>query len=471
MVKKIFFVASEMVPFVKTGGLGDVIGSLPLELQNKNIDVRVVIPFYSSIKKDNLDFKLVGTANTFSHLKHQAEFYFLDYKSLPVYFVKNDYYFDRSKTYGYDDDYERFAFFSKASLDLLKEINFSPDIINFNDWQTGLACLYLKNFYSKQELYSRIKSVFTIHNLQYQGVFAKTVLDNITLDESYFTYDKLEFYGNVNFMKAGILYTDAVTTVSPTYAKEIQTNEYGYGLDGLLRFKNNITGILNGLDRKKYNPVTDENIVNFGIKDFSGKNLNKKKLCREFGFKYRNTTPIVSVLSRFAEQKGFDIIYQALEKILKLDLQLIIAGTGDADFENLFLKTPLRNKNNFGLNVVFDEELAKQIYAGSDIFLMPSKFEPCGLAQMISMKYGTIPVARKTGGLIDTITDFFVDNKNGNGFLFEEYSPDALVMTLKRVLEIYKNKFIWQNIVFNAMKNDFSWDLSAEKYIELYNEL
>ena len=239
----------------------------------------------------------------------------------------------------------------------------------------------------------------------------------------------------------------------------------------MLKYKNNITGILNGLDQKKYDPEKDKNIVNFGIRDFSGKNLNKKKLCAEFGFKYKNLTPVVSILSRFAEQKGFDIIYRALGKILKLDLQLIIVGTGDSDFENLFLKSEFKDYDNFSLNIIFDEELAKQVYAGSDIFLMPSKFEPCGLAQMISMKYGTIPVARKTGGLIDTIKDFFVDKKNGNGFLFEEYSPEALFLTLKKVIEVYKNKFVWRNLVLNAMKSDFSWDLSAERYIELYNSL
>ena len=471
MIRKILFVASEMVPFVKTGGLGDVVGSLPIELQSKNLDVRVIIPFYKVIKKNSLRFELITEINIFNDSNQKAKIYFLNYNNLPVYFVEGDYYFGREKIYGYDDDYMRFAFFCRAVLDCISKIKFKPDIINFNDWQTGLGCLYLKDFYLKYDFYQQIMSVFTIHNLQYQGVFDKKTLDAIGLGKKYFSVDSLEFYGNVNFMKAGIVYSDAVTTVSPTYAKEIQTKEYGYGLDGLLKYKNNITGILNGLDRKKYNPEKDGNIVNFGIKDFSGKNLNKKKLCADFGFKYKNTTPIVSILSRFAEQKGFDIIYQALGKILKLDLQLIIVGTGDSDFENLFLKSEFKNNDNFSLNIIFDEELAKQVYAGSDIFLMPSKFEPCGLAQMIAMKYGTVPVARKTGGLIDTIKDFFVDKKNGNGFLFEEYNSDVLFLTLKKVIEVYKNKLVWRNIVLNAMRSDFSWDLSAEKYIELYNSL
>jgi len=475
MIKKILFAASEMVPFIKTGGLGDVIGSLPIELKNKNTDTRVVIPLYKKIYKiiSQDEFIYKTKFCVFDDWRNQnAEVYQLKNYEIPVYFIKNSYYFDRDGIYGYEDDYERFAFFSKALLDLLLNINFKPDIINFNDWQTGLACLYLKDFFiPKNNFYKKIKSVFTIHNLQYQGVFNKNILNKILLDQKYFSIDKLEFYDQINFMKAGLLYSDAITTVSPTYSKEIQTKEYGYGLDGLLKQKNNLIGILNGLDYKKYDPQKDNNIFNFSINNLVNKSLNKKKLCHDFNLDFKQTTPVISILSRFADQKGFDIIYKALKNILSLDLQLIIAGTGDHELENLFLDSQKDYINNLRVNIIFDEELAKKIYAGSDIFLMPSKFEPCGLAQIISMRYGTIPVARKTGGLIDTIIDFNLNNKTGNGFLFQEYSPEALLLAIKQAINIYKNKSLWRKIILNAMKTNFSWDSSAQKYINLYNSL
>lgn len=470
MAEKILFTASEMFPFIKTGGLGDVIGSLPLELKNKNTDTRVVIPLYKNISQNNL--KYVTKFCVIGDWRNQwAEIYQFDF-GLPVYFVKNDYYFGRDKIYGYNDDYERFAFFSKSLLDLLPKINFKPDIINFNDWQTGLSCLYLKEFYCQNEFYKNIKAVFTIHNLQYQGIFPKDILNQILLGNEYFSSDKLEFYGSLNFMKAGLLYSDAITTVSPTYAKEIQTVEYGYGLEGILNIrKNKLFGILNGLDYSKYNPETNSHIFNFSKNDLSGKILNKKEICREFNFEFKSEIPVVSVLSRFAEQKGFDIIYDALENILSMDIQLIIVGTGDYKLENLFLDAQNKFPNNIRVKIIFNEELAMKIYSGSDIFLMPSKFEPCGLAQIISMRYGTIPVARKTGGLTDTITDFFSDNENGNGFLFENYDPDSLFQAVKKATDLYKNQLLWKKIIVSAMDTNFSWTESAQKYIDLYKNL
>ncbi len=468
MIKKILFAASEMVPFIKTGGLADVIGSLPIVLKNKNTDTRVVIPLYKNISQNNLEY--VTKFCVFNDWRCQyADIYKINF-DVPVYFIKNDYYFNRDKVYGYSDDFERFAFFSKALLNLLLEINFQPDIINFNDWQTGLSCLYLKEFFCRNDFYKNIKAVFTIHNLQYQGLFDKNILSQILLNDEYFSIDKLEFYGCLNFMKAGLLYSDAITTVSPTYANEIKTLEYGCGLDGVLRKRNNITGILNGLDYKKYDPQTDSRIFNFNKDDLSGKILNKKALCERFNFNFNSEIPIVCVVSRFAEQKGFDIIYKALEKILALDLHLIIVGTGEHSIENLFSQAQ-ENFPNLHVNIIFSEELAAKIYAGADIFLMPSKFEPCGLAQIMSMRYGTIPVARKTGGLIDTIIDYSTDLENANGFLFEQYDADALFNSLKLATDLFKNKNIWHKIISNAMNSDFSWDNSAQKYLSLYQNL
>ena len=469
MDKKILFVASEMFPFIKTGGLGDVIGSLPIELKNKNVDVKVIIPLYKNISQNNLQY--VTKFCVFNDWRNQwANVYYINY-DVDVYFIENEYYFNRSKVYGYNDDYERFAFFSKAFLDLLHIINFKPDIINFNDWQTALGCLYLKEIYHENSFYNKIKSVFTIHNLQYQGIFSKNILNQILLGDEYFSTDKLEFYGNLNFMKAGLLYSDMITTVSPTYAKEIQTKQYGYGLEGVLNSrKDKLLGILNGLCYKKYNPVFDSDIFNFNKDDLTGKNLNKEALCKEFGFEFKKEVPIISVVSRFAEQKGFDIIYDALEKILSLNVRLIIVGTGDSSFENLFLNAQKKFEDNLRVRIIFNEGLAKKIYAGSDIFLMPSKFEPCGLSQIMAMRYGTVPVVRKTGGLIDTVNDFF-ENSKGNGFLFDEYSSASLFNVLKKAVDLFENKLIWNKVVFNAMNSDFSWSKSAQKYIELYENL
>lgn len=469
MNKKILFAASEMSPFIKTGGLADVIGSLPIELKNKNVDVKVVIPLYKNISRDNL--KYVTKFCVFNDWRSQwANVYCMDY-DVDVYFIENEYYFGRSNVYGYYDDYERFAFFSKAFLDLLRLINFKPDVINFNDWQTALGCLYLKEFFSVDNFYRDIKSVFTIHNLQYQGIFSKSILSQILLGSEYFSSDKLEFYGNLNFMKAGLLYSDMITTVSPTYAKEIQTMQYGYGLEGVLKTKKDkLIGILNGLCYKKYNPQADSNIFNFSVQDLSGKNLNKKSLCEEFGLKFDDNIPIISVVSRFAEQKGFDIIYGALEKILSMNVYLIIVGTGDASFENLFVDAQKKFGNNLKVKIVFNEQLAKKIYAGSDIFLMPSKFEPCGLSQIMAMRYGTIPVVRKTGGLSDTVKDFF-DSDDGNGFLFEDYDSMALFNAVKKAVDLFHDKSVWSKIVRNAMESDFSWAKSAQKYIQLYESL
>jgi starch synthase len=467
-----------MAPFVKTGGLGEVIGSLPKKLRDKDLDVRVVVPFYKNRDIAQKDLEFLTEFVVFDDWRKHSAKIFCNNLYLPVYFVDNDYYFNRTGIYGYGDDFERFAFFSYASLKFLEEIGFQPSIINLNDWQTALCCLYLKKYFMQKEFYRNIKSVFTIHNLQYQGIFGREIMNRILLDDNDFI--NLEYYSNINFMKAGLIYADRVTTVSQTYACEIQTKTYGYGLDGVLRQKQNIIGITNGIDYDKYNPEKDKEIVNFSFDNLENKKINKKNLCEEFNLEFNERIPVVAMVSRFAEQKGFDLIYKSLENILSLNLKLIILGMGDVEIENLFLNAQKRFVNNFRVDIGFDDFLAKKIYASADIFLMPSRFEPCGLSQIISMRYGTIPVARRTGGLVDTISDFTDKNineitqndiANTNGFLFNNYDTNSLLEILNKAIYFYSRMDDWKVIIKNAMSRDYSWTSSAQKYIDLYNSI
>jgi len=468
VIKKILFAATEMVPFIKTGGLGEVIGSLPLELKHRGLDGRVIMPLYKNL---NHDLEFIGEFMIFDDWrKHSAKIYkTLVEHNLIVYFLENNYYFTRDKIYGYHDDFERFAFFSYGLLNILEKINFKPEIINFNDWQTALGCLYSKKIFSKQKFYEKIKSVFTIHNLQYQGVFDKSVLNSIMLSD--FDYLDLEFYGKINFMKAGLNFADIINTVSLNYAQEIQMQTYGYGLDGVLReHKNKLFGILNGIDYKKY----DSKIFGFDSRDLSGKILCKKKLCEKFNLEFKKNSVIMCVISRFAEQKGLDIIYHALQDIFSLDIKLIILGSGEDYLEKLFINAQDKFNKNLRVNIGFDDLLAQEIYAGSDMLLMPSRFEPCGLTQLIAMRYGTVPIARETGGLADTISDFININLNQvnktNGFLFKTHNAQELLLAIKRALDIFNNHDkIWKKIMLNAMSCDYSWAKSAQEYIKLYN--
>ncbi len=471
---KVLFVSSEVSPFAKSGGLGDVMGSLPKALKQKGVDARVVFPKYKSIKSEYLNSsRYIDSFYVSLGWRNQsASIHQLDY-DVPVYAIENDYYFNRDGFYGYGDDFERFAFFCKASIEFLGFLDdFKPDIIHFNDWQTGPASIYLKDYYSRYAFYSKMKSVYTIHNIQYQGIYGREVLGSIDLNDGYFTNDKLEFHNCVSFMKAGLTYSDIISTVSETYAKEIQTPGYGYGLDGLLRARSqSLYGIVNGIDYDCYNPETDPHVFrNYNALRYNLKKENKKALQEQLNLPVKDV-PVISIISRLADQKGFDIISVALDEILSKDIQLIILGTGEGRYEHMFKNAAYRNPEKLSANICFSENLAQKIYAGSDMFLMPSLFEPCGLGQLFAMRYGTIPIVRQTGGLSDTVTHYNEETKTGNGFVFKDYDARGMMWAFNEAMRIYHKEGEFDNVIKNAMTSDFSWENSADKYIEMYHKL
>ncbi|MBZ9609015.1 glycogen synthase GlgA [Clostridium estertheticum] len=474
---KVLFVASEAYPFIKTGGLGDVAYALPKALRKLGIDARVIIPKYSKIPlsfKNCMEtiasFKVkVGWRDKYCGLQR------LTYDEVPYYFVDNEDYFKRPEIYGYYDDGERFSYFSKAILESIKYMgDFVPDIIHCNDWHSGIVPALLKENYSEDERYNEIKSVFTIHNLKYQGVFNKEILgDLIDLDWKYFNDEALKFYDNVSFMKGGIVFSDAVTTVSNTYAREIQTPFYGESLDGLLASKaENIYGIVNGIDYDLYDPRVDKKIFcNYDEKSIKQKVKNKLKLQEKLGFTVDEEMPMIGITTRLVKQKGLDLIVDKLQELLILPIQIVLLGNGEGYYEDIFQYFASIYPSRISTNIIFDEELAQQIYAASDMFLMPSLFEPCGIGQLIALKYGSIPIVRETGGLKDTVIPYNKYTSIGNGFSFENYSSQELLDAIKRALDLYKDKESWNKLVQNAMLSNNSWENSAENYMELYTNL
>ncbi|MGV8147008.1 MAG: glycogen synthase GlgA [Alkaliphilus sp.] len=472
---KILIVAAEAYPFAKSGGLGDVIGSLPLALKNKETDVRVVIPKYSTIlesyrmktrKLRNVSVK-VGWRNQYCGIEK------LEYKGVGFYFIDNEYYFYRDSLYGHYDEAERFAFFDRAVLEMLPVIDFKPDIIHCHDWHTGMISVLLDSQYKEKEFYKNIKTIYTIHNLKYQGVFSKENLGNLFgLERSYFTERKLKFYDAISFMKGGIIYSDAINTVSKTYADEIQTPYFGEQLHGLLKGKrNDLHGILNGIDNDKYNPRTDEYITKYNARNIRTKLENKNALQKETGLEINQNVPLISIVSRLVPQKGIDLILAVLDEIMNLGVQLIILGTGERKYEHFFREVEERYKGRISSNIMFDDGLAHKIYASSDMFLMPSLFEPCGLGQMIALRYGSLPIVRETGGLKDTITSYNESTEEGNGFTFSDYNAHDMLFTISRAVELYSNKKTWNKIIQNAMRCNNSWESSASEYVNLYAKM
>ncbi|OPJ57061.1 glycogen synthase GlgA [Alkalithermobacter paradoxus] len=473
---KILYVASEGVPFFKTGGLADVAFSLPKELRKMGIDVRVVLPKYNSMNnkfKDNM--KLIKSINVPVGWRMQyCGIEYLENENIPYYFIDNEYYFKREGGYyGFYDDAERFAFFNRSVLEMINHIDFKPDIIHCNDWHTGMIPVLLDAHYRQNPAYKNIKTVFTIHNLKYQGIFPPEILGELlNLGMEYYNQDSIEFYGAINFMKGGINHSNVITTVSESYAQEIQYSYYGERLDGLLRSKKDILhGIVNGLDYDIYNPQTDKNIfINYDKDSLENKKKNKMYLQEYLGMPKKDV-PIIGMVTRLDSMKGLDLVIHVLDEILSKDVQMVILGSGNPYFENIIKSYKDRYKDKLSINIMFDNSLAHKIYAGSDMFLMPSKFEPCGLAQLIALRYGTIPIVRETGGLKDTVASYNEFTCSGNGFSFTNYNAHDMLYTIERALKFYQDKDVWNQIMKNAMSQDYSWKNSANVYIKLYEDL
>lgn len=472
----ILIVASEAHPFIKTGGLGDVIGALPVALNDLGADVRVVIPNYRDIKKEikeNLKYIDNFTVNVGWRNQYCGILEY-EHEGVKFYLLDNEYYFNRGGLYGYYDDGEKFAFFDRAVLEFVKHIDWVPDILHCNDWQTGMVPVLLKLEYSKEEKFKNMKTMFSIHNLFFKGMFDPKVLPELFgYDYESFNNGSLEHYGAVSFLKGGINYADKVTTVSKSYAEEIKTPEYGEQLEGLLRYRSSVLeGIVNGIDYKEYNPEEDKYIYStYSVNDLENKKINKEELQKELGLTVNKDVPMVGLVSRLTHQKGCDLIINILEELLKEDIQVVVLGTGDYMYEESFKSFQGRYPNKISANIKFSNELAHKIYAASDMFLMPSLFEPCGLGQLIALRYGSIPIVRETGGLKDTVTPYNEYNETGNGFGFKNYRFEELLNIIKYALKIYENKDKWNNIVRQAMSADNSWEKSAKEYIEIYNKL
>ncbi len=478
-MKKVLFVASEAVPFIKTGGLADVVGSLPKCFDKEEYDVRVVLPKYLCM---NEEYK--------TKMKYKTHFYMdmvwrsqyvgvfeLEYEGVTFYFIDNEYYFAGAQPYGnIFEDIEKFCFFSKAALSILPIVDFQPDIVHCHDWQTGLVPIYLKERFHEGEFYQNMKSVMTIHNLKFQGVWdMKTVQDITGLPDYYFTPDKLEAYGDANYLKGGIVYADHVTTVSETYAEEIRMPFYGEKLDGLMRAKeNSLSGILNGIDYDIFNPETDTCIEkNYNAKNFRKEKIkNKIALQKELGLEENHRTMMIGIVSRLTDQKGFDLIECVIEELCQDNIQLVILGTGEEKYENMFRHFAWKYPGKVSANIYYSEALSHKVYASCDAFLMPSLFEPCGLSQLMSLRYGTVPIVRETGGLKDTVEPYNQYENTGTGFSFTNYNAHEMLATIRYAEQVfYDKKREWNKIVDRGMAKDFSWNYSAQRYKELYESL
>ena len=478
---KVLYVASEAVPFVKTGGLADVAGSLPKALKKQGVDIRVVMPKYGKIDREYLD-KMKHVYDGELTVSWRKKFLGIDklvLDGVTFYFIDNQEYFYRDGFYGYGDDAERFSFFARAVLEIPQQEDFWPDVIHANDWHAALTNVYLRLHFMGDERYGKIKTIFTIHNLKYQGVFSKDVMEDVLgIDWKYFNNGDFEYYDAVNFMKAAIVFSDNVTTVSRTYAEEIQYDYFGEGLDGLLRNRAaDLHGIVNGLDFDLYNPETDkyltEPFTKFNVKNAMERKIdNKAALQRQLNLPVERQTPLVAMVSRLVEPKGLDLVIRVLDELLEHeDMQFVLLGVGDKVYEDWFKELAWRHPTKVSTNIYFSDEMAQRIYAASSIFLMPSAYEPCGIGQLISMRYGSIPVARATGGLKDTVVPYDKATQKGNGFLFSNYNAHEMMSTIKKALTLFRDFNSWKILIQNAMQSDYSWARSAKEYKALYERL
>lgn len=469
----VLFAASEAVPFVKTGGLADVIGSLPEALAKQGIHVRVILPKYEDIP-DHYKQQMVTKHIITVHVGYREQYCGIQelvVQGVHYYFIDNEFYFRRNGLYGYGDDGERYAFFCRAVMEALPLLDFTPEWIHCHDWQTGLIPFFFKTQYADRPFFQNISSMFTIHNLKYQGHFSRDLMKDLTgaRDED-FSLDGLGYYDGGSCLKAGLVYSDIITTVSKTYAEEIQTWEFGENLEGLLRKRSDVLfGIVNGIDNVAFDPMTDRHIDVCYRDSLVKKRKNKVKMQENLGLTVDENIPLIGIVSRLVQQKGFDLIEHALQEILKLGVQLVILGTGDWKYEQMFRETAQRYPQQVSAHISFYEPFSRKIYAASDMFLMPSLFEPCGLGQLIALRYRSVPIVRETGGLKDTVQAYNEFTGKGNGFSFTHYFASDMLHTLRRAVEFYKQETEWKRIIRNIAKVDYGWDESAQQYIALYN--
>lgn len=488
---KVLFVTSEVVPFVKTGGLADVSAALPQMLAELGHEVRIVVPKYGAV--DDRKYKIhevvrlkdlevkIGDKDVMFSLKScflpgqrvRVQIYFLDN---PEYFgSRNSLYADPATGKDYKDNDERFILLSRAVFELIIKLGWIPDIIHCNDWQCGLIPAYLKTVYKDEEGFSDFKTLFTIHNIAYQGEFPKSTFEKTGLpDELNSVKNGIVHKGKINYMKSGLKFADVINTVSETYANEIRTKaEFGEGLKEVLAGrKDDLYGIVNGIDMKVWNPEKDKHLPKkYNAKNLENKEINKKELAEKFGFEYNEKVPIVGLISRLYDSKGLDLVQKAFPQLMKLNIQMVLLGTGDYKYHSFFDKMSQKHSDKFAAYLGFNDDLAHLIEAGSDIFLMPSKYEPCGLNQMYSLTYGTVPVVRETGGLADTVDRYNEKTGEGNGFMFKKYNVTDMMKELKRALKVYNDTKSWQKIMKAGMKSDFTWNSSAKKYVDLYKTI
>lgn len=473
-MKNIMFVASEGLPFIKSGGLADIMGSLPKALVEKGNQVAVVIPMYKKIIEKNPNLEWITNYDVHSGIIHKrADIYYALINDVRYYFIRQDYYFYRDEMYGYMDDGERFAFFCKAALDLILHIDFIPDVIHCNDWHTGMIPILGKKEYSN-DYYHHVKYVYTIHNLKFQGEYSKDMLCCFNLSDYFFYNGDIEYRGNINFMKAGIMYADKVNTVSNQYRNEILSDEYGEGLNHVLQLRNNdLWGIVNGIDYDVWNPKTDKSLyTNYTVKSLNKRIENKLSLQKELGLNQDKDVMLVGIVSRLTLQKGFDLVVSKMEEMLQENVQFVILGSGDANFEHDFRYFEEKYKGRVCYWQGYNEDVSHKIYAAVDLFLMPSKFEPCGVSQLLAMHYGALPLVRETGGLKDTVIPYNEYQHTGDGFSFYNYSSDEMFNIFKYALYVYYNKKDdWKAMMKQAMNKDVSWENSCQLYLQLYDSM